>query len=113
MAERVCGSKLCRKFESGLPPSERDRGRSASRATLFPAVFHADAVLDRRVSIGVPRKEMKVSLPMAASYLVSLVDVWMENVPLRPRPGSSSIVELMMVARFCSAQRAAIALAMG
>jgi hypothetical protein len=67
---------------------------------LFPADFHVEALLDQWVSTGMPSKVMKASLPMAASYLLSLVDVRMVNVPLRPRPGSSSIVELRIEARF-------------
>src|SRR5882757_1527846 len=55
-------------------PSERDNGRKARSATLFPADFHVDIMLDWSVVIGVPREETKVSLPMAASYRASLAD---------------------------------------
>src|ERR1700722_8560179 len=56
-------------------PFESDRGRSAKRAMLCPAVFHVEAELDQQVPIGAPSKDMKASLPTAASYWVSLADV--------------------------------------
>lgn len=89
------------------------RERRDRRAMLFPAVFQAVVLLVLNRDIGVPIEAVNTSLPIAASYTTILFDVRTVNVPLTPRPGIPSTSESTIGVQECSAQSAAIALAIG